>query len=327
MLIRTTDINNIREAQDQMATELSFQLKSLGKKWVTFRPTSVELPIWGRRGGLYFGTRTIRKESKFWNAFGIFDHERGKQEITVEINFSVNGGRTAGFFADSSDGHRYLMHTGGIGGGKVGVSRDAFMAWLKPELVAVQANGKVDAGILIAELGSPDLAQRIESFVMAVRSFKDAVNDGLLDRPEFSSSVATWRDYRREFSGRKAGTVEVDLDYTSYHGDVVHALKAWVEGKDEKRSVVTNSPLIDLLVHIDGALSKVYEVKTSVSRQALYTGIGQLIVHTSGEDAGRTLVLPAKENLPNDIEAGLHEAGIEVLRYKLFRDGKVSILG
>lgn len=326
MLSTVTKPSRIRDAQKQLETNLKAQLPSLGTQWVTFRPTSVEMKIHGRPGGLYFGSRVIREEGKFWNAFGFFDGSRQKQEITVEINFGTDGTRTAGFIAEDEDGRRYLMHTGGIGGGKVGVTREAFMAWLKPELVAVRGNKQVDAGILVAELGSDDLSQRIESFVRSVRYFKDAVKEGLLDQSDFTAAVEEWRKYRKEFSGRKTGSVDTDLDYVSYHGDVVEALRVRLERKTAEGVVVTNSPLIDLLVHdAGGKLIEIYEVKTSVSRQVLYTGIGQLIVHT-GSEAGRTLVVPAGDDVQADVMKGLEASGIRVLRFKIKKDGRVSIV-
>jgi hypothetical protein len=325
VLSTLTKPSRIRDAQKQLQKDLLEQLPALGRQWVTFRPTSVEMKIYGNPDRLYFGPRVIRDEGKFWNAFGIFDPKRSKQEITVEINLSAEGGRTAGFVAEDGDGRRFLMHTGGIGGGKKGVSREAFMAWLNPELIAVQDNRQVEAGILIAQLGSSDLSQRVESFVRSVRGFKDAVKGGLLQRPAFASGVEKWREYRKEFSGRKTGSVEADLDYVSYHGDVVHALREWTERR--ANGVVTNSPLIDLLVHDDkDNLMEVYEVKSSTNRQVLYAGIGQLIVHGSNARVSRTLVLPAAEEIPADVTAGLEGSQIRVLRYKIAKTGLVSII-
>lgn len=146
----------IRSAQQQLVKCLALQLPSRGKQWVTFRPSSAELEIFGKGNNrLYVGSRTIRDERKFWNAFGIYDSTRQKQEITVEINFSLDGDRTAGFFAQDG-GRCFLLHSGGIGGGKEGVSQASFLAWAKPELVVVEVEaGKVRHGMSCAARATP----------------------------------------------------------------------------------------------------------------------------------------------------------------------------
>lgn len=318
----------LRAAQKQLVRDLSSQLPSLGRQWVTFRPTSAELTLHGLGAGrLYFGTRIIREQTKFWNAFGIFDPKRPKQEITVEINLALDGARTAGFLALDGTGRRFLMHSGGIGGGKAGVSQAAFIAWLNPELVAVEdEDGIIRHGIRIGELETSALAARIESFVLHVRAFKNAVANGLLDDPDFQARSKEWSDYLREFSGRKTGTVNAHLDYVSYHGDIVHALKHWLNSRAEPGDTVTNSRLIDLLVHADGKLKRIFEIKTSLSRQSLYAGIGQLLVHGCEPAVERRLVLPSDGKLPSDIEAALKPAGIGLVRYQINADDKVSIV-
>lgn len=319
--------NEIRSTQEELVKVLTSQLPSCGKQWVTFRPNSVELEMLSAGDGrLYFGSQTLRKEKKVWNAFGIYDATRQKQEITVEINFGLNGGRTAGFFAN--DGHRrFLLHTGRIGGGKPGVSQAAFLAWLKPNLVAVEDQvGKIRHGIVVGELGAGNLSDRIESFVQSARAFKDAVINGQLDNPIFQAEVEKWRDYVKEFSGRKTGTRATDLEYVSYHGDVVHAHKARREARGDHGVTITNSPLIDLLAHRNGKLVEIYEVKTSTTRQTLYAAIGQLIVHSSGQaGVARYIVLPSTGSVPRDIKQALDELHIKKLNFRIKRNDTVSI--
>lgn len=330
MLSLVSTTAGIRDAQEQLVNDLENRLPALGRHWVTFRPRGAELDIVGKGSDrLYFGTRMLRDMQKFWNAFGIFDPDRKSQEIAVEINFSLGNRRTAGFFAEDAKGGIFLMHNGGIGGGKKGVGPANFLAWLKPEPIAVETeDGKVKHGILIGKLGARNLADRIESFVQSVRSFKDAVERGELETSEFQRQANRWRQYLKEFSGRKSGVLNVDLDYVSYHGDVVDALKPWVESRVPSGVTITNSPLIDLLAHKAGRLTAIYEVKTSTNRQALYAGIGQLVVH-GARPAGvhRHLVVPYGESIASDIETALRQLDIAMIRFRINRDDSVTIVG
>ncbi|ESX54721.1 hypothetical protein X760_27760 [Mesorhizobium sp. LSHC422A00] len=314
----------------QRLLEVALQkLPRLGTQRVIFRPSFVDIDLYGHGDGrLYFGAREIDEGRKYWNSFGIFDGSRSGQRITIEINIRLDDGRTEGFFAKDEIGHLYLMHSGRPGGGKQGVSRENFLAWLKPELLPVSNGiGATRAGIVIGRLDAPNLPDRIEHFVAQVRSFKDAVDAGEVDNAAFQQKAAKWADYRKEFSGRKTGAVNVDLDYVSFHGDVVDALKVWVESRLDGRAKTTNSPLIDLLVHRGRRLTDVYEVKTSGARQVLYTAIGQLMVHSANESqARRHLVLPEDSEVPDDVALALRVGSINVQRFQIIGGKTVKII-
>jgi len=64
------------------------------------------------------------------NLFGIF-HTNPVLHTSVQINTPYEGrsDRVAGFFARNNDtGMIYLFHSGGVGGGKEGVGKTAFLA-------------------------------------------------------------------------------------------------------------------------------------------------------------------------------------------------------
>ena len=319
-----------RRYQRQLATELRSQLGSLGRRLVTFRPAQAMMRLYGPgQERLYFAPEFQLDREVFWNAFGLFDENRTAQEIVVEINISVGVRSTAGFFARDASGRVFLMHTGRIGGGRAGIGQAAFLAWLKPELIEVYSEcGAGTTSIMVAELGNPRLATRIEAFVRSIAAFKAFVSSGGAQAAKFREEAERWRGYRKEFSGRKRANYAVDLDYVSYHGDVVDSLRTWVEERVPIGSAVTNSPLIDLLVHRQQTLKQVYEVKTGGDRQMLYAGLGQLIVHAgAGSDVERWFVLPEDVAIPNDIAAALEQNAISLLRFRIGDDDHVSIVG
>lgn len=218
------------------------------------------------------------------------------------------------------------MHSGLLRGGKRGVTRAGFLAFLKPELVSVLDEANETRGIVIGQLGKEDLSDRIGAFVQKAASYKIAVGNGDTGDRGYQVLENEWRDYLSEFSGRKTGRVDVNLDYVSYHGDVVDALKLWVESDLDTGFVVTNSRTIDLLVHEGKNLLSVYEVKTSTARQALYTAIGQLIVHSAtASESKRYLVLPQDEAIPDDIAKALKAWGVTIYKFFIDRDQRVNI--
>jgi hypothetical protein len=65
-------------------------------------------------------------------------------------------------------------------------------------------------------------------------------------------------------------------------------------------------------------MTELYEVKTSVGRQSIYTGIGQLLAHSHEAEPGarKILVLPDGV-LPDGLEACVTALGIVMRRFRL----------
>ena len=173
-------------------------------------------------------------------------------------------------------------------------------------------------GILIGRVDSRDLASRLWRYVQLVRAFKDAVAGGLLDTETIRRQLAEWEEYRREGSGHRKGRRRTEIDYVSYHGDVVDLLKVEREQSLAKGERILNSPLIDLYVRSGSAMTELYEVKTSLGRQSIYTGIGQLLAHShkGAPRVKKTLVLPEGE-FPDGLEDCVSSLGIIVRRFRL----------
>ena len=325
MLVLVEGQSAKRNAQREMERNVKSSLASRGVRNIGF-------PSGNRNETLYsageaklwcaFGDSEDAKVPRRWNAFGVFEDRRRAQMITVEVNIptTTNSATVAGFFAkDPATGAVYLMHDGGVGGGKSGVGQGAFLAWTTRELVPVERSkgGPRDA-ILIGRADAADLADRIWKYVLEVRAFKDAVKRGDLDTPAFRKRLTEWKKYKRESSGRRRGRRRAEIDYISYHGDVVHAL--WIARESGKTAseLVTKSPLIDLLVRSGKEMTELYEVKTSVNRQSLYTAVGQLMTHSVGAtaDVKRILVVP-EGTIPDDLNRCFGVLGIEMRRFQI----------
>lgn len=255
--------------------------------------------------------------------------DKRDQEITVELNTPYKGrnDRVAGFFArDEQTGIVYLLHSGKIGGGRKGVGRNAFLAWFNEELhVAADIDGNERAGVIVMPVEGEMAVQSLTRFIDHVSMFKQQVRTGMMETRDFKKREAEYKDFYQESSGRRKGRRKSSFDYFSNHGLVVDALKEWRESKGLSASEkIRKNQLIDLGVFTNGKLSELYEVKTSVDRQCLYSAIGQLVVHSADKECRRTLVVPKIDSLPEDFEKVLDVLGIERLGF--IKKGKKFVI-
>lgn len=311
-------------AQRELESVVKAALKRQGIRNIGFPSGNRDEVVYSNgTGKLYcaFGSAEDAKIPRRWNAFGVFDERRHAQMITVEINIptTTNSASVAGFFArDPYTDTVYLMHDGSVGGGKKGVSRNAFLWWTAQSLVEVERpDGRAREGVVIGRVNSRDLPSRLWRYVQSAHAFKDAVNRGEISNAAVRKLIGEWEGYRRESSGRRRGSRRSEIDYISYHGDIVELLKQELERKRPPNSV-KNSRLIDLYVRPSSQITEIYEVKTSLQRQSLYTGIGQLLSHSASEPETiqKTLVLP-EGDLPFGMAKNLNALGIRIRRYHL----------
>lgn len=323
-------------AQAQLKRNLKSTLRRQGIRNIGFPGGNADLPIYSVGAGklwVAFGESGDGSERRYWNAFGAYQPDQPAQSITVEINIlaNSNNSRVAGFFAEDSEvGDIFLMHSGKVGGGRPGIGKTAFLVWSKAKLIDVsKKDGGFRTGIAVGKLHDPDLADRIWTFVRRVQDFKDQAAGGALETPEFKRQVEEFDRYSQEFSGNKRGTRGGGFEYVTYHGDVVQQLYNERTAQLSHGEKVFNSSLIDLFVKKDGKLTEVYEVKTGIGRQEIYTAIGQVVTHAANGGRGEVakfLVVPADENIPADLERAIASLGIEIRRFRFQKAGRGRII-
>ncbi|MBB1499608.1 hypothetical protein, partial [Paracoccus sp. MC1862] len=180
-------------------------------------------------------------------------------------------------------------------------------------------NGGTRVGIAVGKLKSPDFAGRIWRFVRSVNNFKEVVSTGGLETADFQQQLEEFNRYSKEFSGKKRSLGSGQFEYVTYHGDIVQKLFEERRAQCANGESVFNSTLIDLFVKKDGVLTEVYEVKTGIGRQMLYTAIGQLLTHstTGNGEVAKFLVIPANEDVPEDFTRALQSLAINVRRFRV----------
>lgn len=312
-------------AQNKFELTLKAHLQCVGKKKIGYPGGNSDEIMYANGHGSLWACFLVSDDSstrRYWNAFGFFDDGLRSHNIVLEINVPIgeNSARVAGFYArDDESGVTYLMHDGGIGGGTKGVGQAAFMSWSTRPLTKTQTgDGVVRLGIVIGKIDDSDIASRIRKFAVEVRAFKNAVREGAVNQEFIVRARGDWEGYKRESSGRRKGSRGERLDYFSYHGDIVEALRQERAAIATSSEQVSNTFFVDLQVKDKGILKEIYEVKTTLERQSLYTAIGQLMTHSSENLSGidRILVIPSG-CLPAGLEHCLSELQIIVRRFEL----------
>lgn len=122
--------------------------------------------------------------------------------------------------------------------------------------------------------------------------------------------------FSSEFSGKKKVKSKASTEANVVHGYVVDQLKKFVE-QNFKNTVVFNTQKIDLAIDLDGEITKIFEVKTSIDTQSIYTAVGQLFMHSTGiPNVSRIIVLP--EPLENESTINcLCELGIQIILFSI----------
>ena len=255
------------------------------------------------------------------NWFGRFNVD-GDLQISVEINTAYEGrnDQVAGFFAKNIDtGSVYLMHSGRVGGGTKGVSKTALLTWSNQHLIdVIDASGNIRDGLLVMPIEGPAATRSAVRYIEAIALFKEAVRRGELHKPEFQRKQRELEQFYSEAHGRRKGRRSSRIDYISRHGEVVDALHAWRNARPmPNRARIVKNVLIDMGVATGQTLLEVFDVKTSVARQDVYTAIGQLMVHGKSDDCRRVMVLPRGETIAPDLVQTLHRLNVELLRFEM----------
>lgn len=330
MLRLVEDKREKERLQRRLRSALRTDWPNREKRTLVWRPSSIQLQI-QHNGKYWFAAQAPTSDQKikrYWNSVGIYS-KKGDLVIALEVNIPTlaDSRSVSGFFAiDETTNVPILMHDGAVGGGRPGVGKSAFLRWSGAELVEVyNSQGDVRLGLIVARLEGGKCGEALGRFVQTVLDFKNAVAAGQGDTLLDDETRAEYKEYFDEHSGRKKAIRSQEIDYISRHGDVVRALKSRRAAAAAPGERTVKNVYIDLgVVDSNGDLIELYEVKTSLARQNLYAGIGQLIVHSDGSRGSTTryLVVPGGK-IPRDVTRALRSHKIKVLRFALRKSGIV----
>ena len=279
---------------------------------------------------LWYSTFTLKNPDaaipRHWNGFGIEERKGGHQIIVVEINPPLNGidGRVSGAFGkDDTQNRYYLLHRGGVGGGRKGIGKESFRSWYRGAWTTLyDEDGYYDEAILVGQLGTGKLIGPLRTFVHEVANYKREMSEGKNSRkPGIPTEIL---DFTPESHGKRKGRRKSIFYYESYHGTIVNALAENVKLQTTNGSVF-NTKQIDLGVEIAGRLAELYEVKSSADLQSVYTALGQLIFHSGGDSAIRKVLVLPKSELSESLNNKMSVLGVEILGYRIMNDKVIFV--
>ncbi|TGQ37832.1 MULTISPECIES: hypothetical protein [unclassified Mesorhizobium] len=314
-----------KAAQETLAEIVKDSLPSQGTRRIGFKGGNRDRELFSAGEGELWASISKTPEDttipRYWNAFGIFEPERKMQLIAVEINVpsDTNGWQVAGAFAqDDETGDVHLMHDGAVGGGRPGIGQEAFLISANMRMVEVLCeDGRFRKAIPIGNMSDAGFVGRLARYVSKVADFKHAVSEGELEPAELQKRVEEAESYDKEFSGTKRGRRGGTFAYETYHGEIVDMVVAERHAARKPDEKVYNTQLIDCYVRRAGKITEVYEIKTGVGRQQLYTAIGQLVTHAAVSNAAKFLVVPTDEHMPKGFDKAIKALDITVRGFRL----------
>lgn len=291
-----------------------------GYSGVTRVSYSKELNIWWDLDGIAKGNSGER----YWNAFGINrPEEKEIQHIVCEINYPVKNTnwRIAGLWAMIENNY-VLLHNGKIGGGRKGIGKNGFIDNYTGKFEEFEIEGKLKKYTIIGNLNDKNLPYQIKNFIYEV----DRIKSLLVSKKNKSDFADPLETIKHSFNEEFVGTKEYKhrkgkVSSTANHGLVVNNLKKLIE---EKGKLVANDQQRDLYIYNNKAkITTVFEVKTSLKSQSIFTAVGQLYVNNIKLNPMPRLVYVIPE-LPNKkLLETLDKLNIEVLVYTL-KKGKTN---
>lgn len=322
MFVLVEDRAEIRAAQAELERALLRGLNEEARRDIGWRGNRKRDALLHSDGTYWYwrGNHRNTPIPRRLNWFGMMSEDRGVS-ISVEVNVPYSGNHpdVSGFFARRvEDNSVFLCHSGSLGGGKLGMKRDAFLAHSHLRPIPVYATGgKSREGLIVMPVKGPAAHAPAISFLERVIEFKQAVDAGETITRDAVEAQKALRAYYDESFGRRRGVHRGGIiDYVSRHGEVVKALHEWrARTRLPTGADLVKNVFLDLGVADGGRMLEAYEVKTAVARSSIYAGIGQLIVHGADDDCRKVLVLPNRPELENDIAEALRRADIEVIRY------------
>lgn len=233
-------------------------------------------------------------------------------EITVQLNFPAGtyNRRMAGAFVKDRSGDIFVAHRGKLTKGNAGLPKDKVFREFAASTVEAADDGKTSRLILIAGLNAPELADRLWEFAEQAREvatrlgeelhgngnsvpsegalFGSAVVDVAGDigaasgtdaggqQPASSAErLLRLRGYFDEYSGDMRTKGHGGGKRTVEHGAIVRALELSLRSRGSSQK----AQAIDLAVVATSNVD-LFEVKTSARTTDVYTGVGQLVIHS-----------------------------------------------
>jgi hypothetical protein len=313
MLFAITQKKEIRKANDMLFNRLA-SLKH-ESYIINYGSAGGSAPInisYSPEYNMWWGNSDERKANRFWNPFG---QGKPKPNSTVtgrcQINYSASGinNSVGGLFAKDSSGEIYLLHSGKVGGGQKGVGKNAFADYYTGRKQPVEFDNQELDYYVITGLTSKRFFQNLYDFVNDVYEFKDYIKKNRI-------AGVPIREKNPLKDGEYLGIKTYDLPAKVVVASNDHAVitTQLIEELRDRGFEVHRDQFRDAYtVDAEKLIDRVFEVKSSLSRQSLYTAIGQLTLHSLIYDSKKFFVVD--KGINNELVKHLMKIQITCILY------------
>ena len=317
MLTLLENKKQIQSAQKQFEKVLKAEKHELIPVKIGFQGDSFETKI------LYFPKYNFwvsleTEPNRYWNAFGL-EKPKPEQNVSIicEINIPFEGidRRIGGVFA--TDGNSItVLHRGKIGGSRKGIGKNLFFKNFFGRLEIIPDGNIETKFALVGNLSSHVFFKQLQLFIKQTDKIKNSppgLKETHEEMSEDNPSDLNY-DFKDEFFGKKSYKRTELIIATSNHGLIVSNL---ANELDARRIKYGNDNRRDLFIVEDNKISSIFEIKTDITNDSIYSAIGQLMIYSNEFEhrINKIIVLPDK--LKDKIESILAKIGISILYYKL----------
>jgi hypothetical protein len=231
----------------------------------------------------------------------------------INVSKENHNARLGGAYARDEFGSLILLHNGKIGGGKAGIGKNSFSKYFSGKAVPVNFDGRISDYYVIAELESDKFFEQLVFFINLVYNFKNQ-ND-LLNKTQSASGYYDPKFESRESARRKSYHLkERIISPGADHAIIVNALLDWLTSLGYKAA---RDRFIDTYISDNGEITHIFEIKSKLNTQILYTAIGQLFYYGLNHKA--SLIFVIEKSISLKLIKELRKLNIYCLTFKYHR--------
>jgi hypothetical protein len=256
-----------------------------------------------------------RKSNGYWNGFGVGKPSTGRNtDIVVEINVPFRGTyrRLSGAFALDNSGKFLILHRGRVGGGRKGIVKTAFISRFTGDIFSVRDGDMESSVCFVANLPSVFFARQMQEFIFSVSDFKTRSGYSIVNIPGLRN-ISFFEEPTGKYTRPSISAKSVELT----HGIIVNELRRVLGSRDFK---VGNDKNRDIFIYRKKEVKVLFEIKSDLSTQDLYKGVGQLLIYGIPFDPPARLVLVLPERLKPEVTGKLLNHQIEILYFRWIKD-------
>lgn len=287
-----------------------------------------EIPVYySKQNDIWWADTTFNSTKKFHNLFGIHPDFSRTNQILIQINYQkrFSNYKEGALWAKDSKGRIYLLHTGKMGGGVKGISIENINGYYSGQKASAFYNSKPKDFFIVCELNAIHAYSQVNFFINEIYRIKEILKSISIPNTD-SMPITSLRNkrpphilkkYTPEFWGkRKSYLKNMKVESNCDHGIVVDALRIELEQNFGFKGRCVKNGYIDLGIEKGGKPIAIFEFKTSIGTQAIYTAIGQLLLHSNNfkKKPAKIMVLP--NTIETERENDIRTLGIQVLKYR-----------